>query len=133
MNDLARAPLAPLQKYAVALILSLLTLLGIYVEIRSALIDRRMGDFGCYVRGAWAVWSGAKLYDVVDNNGWHYNYPPFFAIMFVPMADPPAGMGEAPFIPYAVAVGLWFVFSLACLAFAIHTLARAIEETSNDP
>jgi hypothetical protein len=125
--------LKPSEKLGIAVLLSLLTLLGIYVEIRSALLDRRMGDFGCYVRGAWAVWSGNKLYDVVENNGWHYNYPPFLAIMFVPMADPPTDALPAPFISYAVAVGLWFVFSLVCLACAIHVLASAIEETSKNP
>jgi len=133
MNDPACASLKPIERWCIAILLSLFVLLGVYVEIRSARLSRRMGDFGCYVRGAWAVWSGARLYDVVDNNGWHFNYPPFLAIMFVPMADPPASDGPAPFIPYALAVGLWFVFSLVCLAYAIHVLARAIEETSNDP
>src|ERR1700731_3862577 len=114
MNDTARAPLWPIERWGIAVLLSLLTLLGIYVEYRSCFGERRMGDFGCYVRGSWAVWSGARLYDVVDNNLWHYNYPPFFAIMFVPLADPPPGAGPAPFIPYDWAVGLWFVFTLGC-------------------
>ena len=50
----------PLERWGIAVLLSLLTLLGIYVEFRSALLERRMGDFGCYVRGSWAVWSGAR-------------------------------------------------------------------------
>ena len=133
MNDSACAPLKPLERWGITILLTTFVLLGILVEMRSALGERRMGDFGCYVRGAWAVWSGARLYDVVENNGWHYNYPPFFAIMLVPMADPPTELLPAPFVPYKAAVALWFFFSLACLAYAIHTLARAIEENSNDP
>ena len=133
MIDSARAPLMPLERWGNAILLSLLTLLGIYVEFRSAFGNRRMGDFGCYVRGSWAVWSGQRLYDVTCNNGWHFNYPPFFAILLVPMADPPAECGPPPFIPFAVAVGIWFLFSLACLAYAIHVLANVIEETSSNP
>ena len=32
---------------------------------------------------------GVDLYHVYDDNGWHYNYPPLFAILLAPLADPP--------------------------------------------
>ena len=63
---------------------------GVLVEIRSAYMRRRMTDLNCYLRAAWAVrQGGADLYHVFDDNGWHYNYPPLFAILLTPLADPP--------------------------------------------
>src|SRR5262249_13819404 len=51
----------------------------------------RMGDLGCYLRAGYAVRTGgAHLYDYTDDNGWHYNYPPLFAVLMAPLADPPA-------------------------------------------
>src|SRR5579862_4506852 len=44
------------------------------VEMRSAFMSRRMGDLDCFLRAAWAVRSGADLYAVTDDNGFHYNY-----------------------------------------------------------
>jgi hypothetical protein len=67
-----------------------LVLFGALVEYRSAFMRRRMGDLGCYLRAAWAVRTGgSQLYHITDDNGWHYNYPPLFAILMAPLADPP--------------------------------------------
>ena len=35
-----------------------------------------MTDLHVYLRAAWAVRAGADIYDVVDDNRWHYQYPP---------------------------------------------------------
>jgi Glycosyltransferase family 87 len=69
----------------------ILLLLGfaVPVEMRSALMSRRMGDLDCFLRAAWAVRSGADLYSVTDDNGFHYNYPPLLAVLATPLADPP--------------------------------------------
>ncbi len=104
---------------------------GGVVEVRSAFLKRRMGDLGVYLRGAWAVrQGGGSLYTVTCNNGWHYHYPPLFAILMTPLADPPSG--EPPYlaVPYALSVGLWYLFSLACLAWGLHTLADALDPDS---
>src|SRR5689334_10152746 len=64
--------------------------LGALVEYRSAFLKRRMTDLNCYLRAAWAVrQGGGDLYHVLDDNGWHYNYPPLYAILLAPLADPP--------------------------------------------
>src|SRR5262245_17109635 len=76
---------------------------GIVVEVRSAYLTRRMTDFQVYLRAAWAVRTGADVYAVQDDNHWHYNYPPLFAILLVPLADAPPG--TAPLtggVPFAV-------------------------------
>src|SRR5476651_1099388 len=65
--------------------------LAVITEIRSCYLDSRMTDFGVYLRAGWAVRSGADLYQVTDNNWWHYIYPPAFAVMMAPLADAPAG------------------------------------------
>src|SRR5436309_10762844 len=63
---------------------------GGFVEYRSAFLSRRMGDLGCYLRAAWAVRAGVDMYGLTEDNGWHYNYPPLYAILLTPLADPPA-------------------------------------------
>ena len=106
---------------------------GVLVVYRSAGLSRRMGDAGCYFRAAWAVRAGQDLYDVTCDNNWHYNYPPLLAILMTPLADPPKGADTAGMTPYGVSVAIWYVFGLACLAAAVHGLARAIESTAEDP
>lgn len=103
---------------------------GALVEMRSAFLSRRMGDLTCYLRGAWGVRAGEDIYGVMDNNGWHYNYPPLLAILMTPLADPPAGVDRTGMIPFAWSVGIWYVFSLACLLIAVLGLAGALAEVS---
>jgi alpha-1,2-mannosyltransferase len=129
----ALAPLKRWERLGLLLLLAGCVAFGVLVEIRSVFLTRRMGDFGCYARGAWAVRTGADLYDVTCDNDWHYNYPPLLAILMVPLADPPRGEDTAGMTPYAVSVAVWYVFSLLCLMVAVHALARALEEKSADP
>jgi hypothetical protein len=107
-------------------------LFGGLVEYRSAFLTRRMGDFGVYVRGAWAVRTGKDLYTVTSDNNWHYNYPPLLAILLMPLADPPAGEAGGNMVPYKVSVAAWYVCSVLFLVVAIHLLASALEETAAD-
>jgi hypothetical protein len=117
------------------LLLLLLTVVGfgVMVEMRTAFFKRRMGDLGCYVRAAWAVRTGNDLYDVTDDNTWHYNYPPLFAILMAPLADPPRGVHTPGMLPYAWTAGIWYVFNILCLGLAVHWLAGALERTSPLP
>src|SRR6516165_9185130 len=73
----------------VALLLAALGF-GVVVEYRSTFLTRRMTDLDVYLRAAWAVRTGADIYTITDDNGWHYHYPPLFAILMTPLADPPA-------------------------------------------
>jgi hypothetical protein len=101
--------------------------LGIIVEVRSARTSRRMTDLDCYLRGAWAVRVGADPYAVEDDNNWHYNYPPFLAILLGPMADPPAGAEPMAALPFGWSVALWYIAGIVALVFAAHWLATAVE------
>src|SRR4051794_35512193 len=50
-------------------------------------MPRRMGDQDVFFRAAWAVRSGHDVYQVTDNQGLHYHYPPLLALMITPLAD----------------------------------------------
>jgi hypothetical protein len=132
-------PLKLWEKFAIGLMLALLVLFAIPVEIRSAFLDRRMGDLGCYLRAAWAVRAGVDMYGVTEDNGWHYNYPPLYAILMTPLADPPtrdvpAGVPDVPYtLPYSVSVGINYFVQLLCLVCAVHLLARGVERAASDP
>jgi alpha-1,2-mannosyltransferase len=115
------------------LLLAVLLGWGGLVELRAAFLQRRMTDAGCFFRAGWVVRSGGPLYDFTEENGWHYLYPPLFAILMVPLADAPAGADRTGLLPYPVSVGIWYLLSLAFLALALHHLARALEQTSTDP
>ncbi len=100
------------------------------VEMRSAFMARRMTDLGVYLRAAWAVRSGENIYEVTDTNNWHYNYPPLFAILMMPLAEAPAGVDGAASLPFTVSVLVWYAFGIACLIVAVHVLATALERHS---
>jgi alpha-1,2-mannosyltransferase len=106
---------------------------GAVVELRSAFLSRRMGDLGVYLRAGWAVRSGADLYTVTDDNDWHYNYPPLFAILMAPLADPPHGSEFSGAVPYPVAVAIFYALNLVLLFAGTHALASALESCSAFP
>src|SRR5262249_18739628 len=64
-----------------------------------------------------------------DANDWHYHYPPLFAILLAPLADPPPGADRTFALPFAVSVAVFYLLSVACLVWGVHALARAVEET----
>src|SRR5438876_9234519 len=114
------------QRGGLALCLVVVVLFGVLVEMRSAYLTRRMGDLGVFLRTAWAVRTGQDIYTVTDNNGYHYHYPPLFAILLVPLADPPPGAERSWTVPYAVTVAIWYAFSVLCVVIAVHWLAGAL-------
>jgi hypothetical protein len=103
------------------------------VEFRSAFLTHRKGDLNVFLRAAWAVRSGADLYAVTDDNGFHYCYPPLLAILLTPLADPPAGADRSGTLPYPVSVATCYALNLVCLALGVHTLARALEGPAGPP
>jgi hypothetical protein len=100
--------------------------------MRSAFSDRPHTDLQVYLRAAWAVRSDADLYTVTDDNHWHYHYPPFLAILLTPLADPPPNAARDGMPPFSLSVAIWYWFSVGCLAWGVHILSRALEQTSSD-
>jgi hypothetical protein len=129
-NSTTSASLRRWERWGLVLLLLLVVAFGVLVEIRTAFLKRRMGDFGCYARAAWAVRTGGDLYEVTDDNTWHYNYPPLFAILMAPLANAPPGAEASGMLPWAWVAGIWYVLNVLCLALAVHWLAGALERTS---
>jgi hypothetical protein len=130
--DVARDPARPgltlWQRRGLILLGVVVVLFGAAFEYRSAFLRQRMGDLPVFLRAAWAVRAGEDIYAVADNNNHHYHYPPTLAILLAPLADPPPDRPTARTLPFAVSVGLWYVFSILCLAVALHWLAAALEQ-----
>jgi alpha-1,2-mannosyltransferase len=131
-EDLARPTTTAWGRWGLALLLAAAVAFGGVVEFRSAFLHRRMGDLEVFLRAGWAVRAGADIYAIIDSKGFHYHYPPLFAILMAPLADPPPGQ-QGWYVPYAVSVGVWYALSVLCLVPAVHWLASALEETSPDP
>ena len=98
------------------------------VQIRSAFLSRVMGDADCFFRAGWAAKVGKSIYEVTDPNGWHYNYPPLFAIAMIPLADPPPGESREGCLPYPISISIFYKVSLLSLFLGVFSLARAYEK-----
>lgn len=133
MESHALAPLSRWGKIGLGWFCVLLLAFGAQVENRTVFLERRMGDLDVFLRAAWAVRTGADPYAVTSDNDWHYLYPPLYAILLTPLADPPPGEDTAGFVPYAWSVAICYLLSVLCLLAGVHALARALEERSDDP
>jgi hypothetical protein len=119
-------PLHRWERIATAALVPLFLGFGLITLLRSAYDpDNRKTDFGVYARAAWAVRTGHDLYSSADDNGWHYVYPPPFVLLFLPLADPPAGADRTGFLPYPVGVVAWYFTNVGLLAFALNAFASA--------
>lgn len=113
------------EKVGLVLFALLLVGLGIVTEIRSAFQSTPKTDFGVYARAAWAVRAGEDIYYHMDDHGWHYCYPPTFAILLAPLANPYAFLPQGGYLPFAVSVAVWYLFSVMCVWYATHAMASA--------
>jgi hypothetical protein len=103
---------------------------GAIVEKRSVFLTRRMTDADDYFRAAWAVRTGQDMYSAVDTNGWHYNYPPFFAIVLQPLANPPPEVNNHGYVPYPISIAIWYLLGVGFFLLAVHWLATGLERNS---
>lgn len=96
---------------------------GTLITYRSAFMLNPKTDFQCYARAGWAVRAGADIYEVTDNNGWHFAYPPAFAIAMIPLADPYPFLPRSGYLPFAVSVGIWYALGVLAITYSTHVLA----------
>jgi alpha-1,2-mannosyltransferase len=132
-SSIWQEPLRRWERWGLYVVLVVVVVFGVLVEIRSAFLENRKTDLGTYLRAAWAVRSGDSLYEVTDENGWHYCYPPAFAILLTPLADAPEGFERDWMIAYPVSVAIWYAFSIVVIFLGIHWFATALEESSPQP
>jgi alpha-1,2-mannosyltransferase len=128
-----QAPLRRGEQFALLALFAAFVVFAGLVEFRSAFQHTRKGDLNVFLRAGWAIRAGVDPYAVTDDNGFHYHYPPLLAILAAPLADPPAGAERAAMLPYAVSVAVCYVLNVLFLAFAVHRLAGALEETTTGP
>jgi hypothetical protein len=121
-------PLTRLHVTGLGILLAVVIGFGGWVEFRGALANKRFTDFDTYLRAAWAVRAGGDMYKTTDDRGWHYVYPPLFAILMTPLADPPRGADRKGYLPYEASVGIWYVITLALGAAGIGILAKVVED-----
>jgi hypothetical protein len=129
---------------------------GVNLEQRTALRRSPMTDLGVFSCAAGAVLSGQDLYTITDWHGWHYQYPPALAILFIPLElpvpTPPAALGPGEVRTeantpwgYGIAnhrrffglhaenarffciVALWYLLSVALILLSAHVLACTLE------
>jgi hypothetical protein len=72
-------------------------------------------DFTVYTEAGAAFFDGRNPYEVTNPRGWHYLYPPLFAIFVAPLHA----------LPSTGQVGVWFVFSVA-MALGCHFEMRRL-------
>jgi len=113
------------ERLALAFGAALLVAFGALITARSAYMLNPKTDFQCYARAGWAVRAGADVYDVTDNNGWHFAYPPVFAIAMLPFADPYPFHPRDGYWPFAASVAVWYVLSVLAFGYAAHAFASA--------
>ena len=110
----------------VVLLLPLFAAFGWNVVQRSAYFDDRMTDYGVYTRSAWAVRVGQDPYQIADDRGWHYCYPPPFVIGMTPFADPPTGADRTGYLPFDLNVAIWYTLNLLLAGWAVHRFALGV-------
>jgi hypothetical protein len=80
-------------------------------------INEHRTDFTVYTEAGAAFFDGRDPYQVSNPRGWHYLYPPMFAILVAPLHSL-APMGQ---------VAVWFVLSVAMLFGCYFELRRIVE------
>ena len=124
-NDALRRP----DRLEILSMVAIAVALVVYLPILLHRTANNLGDVQVFFRAAWAVWSGYPLYQVVDDHGWSYHYPPTFAILMGPFADPlPGHPGLSWALPFAASVGVFYALSIAAMLLAGHIWAKALED-----
>jgi hypothetical protein len=94
-------------------------------------IRLRQGDQVVYYRAGWSMrHGGTDLYDITDHHGFHYLYPPVFAILMIPLADPPLNTPTEEqkwILPKWARMVVHYVFNLMCLFWASNLWIGCLE------
>jgi hypothetical protein len=86
------------------------------------------GDTQVFFRAGWAIWTGFPLYEITDHHGWTYHYPPTFALLMGPFANPLPGHARPWWaLPFPAAVAVWYFINAACVLLALHVWANVLE------
>ena len=114
------------ERVGLGLLLLAVLAFGGLVLVRSAFQQSRKTDFDVYARAGYAVRAGLDLYQISDDNGWHYCYPPPFAVAMTPLADPLPWADRTGYLPFWASVAVWYLLSAALAWRTVHVLAAAV-------
>ncbi|MDI1266490.1 MAG: glycosyltransferase family 87 protein [bacterium] len=130
-----RNTLNRLEKALLFLLLMTVIAFGGITLMRSALMSHRHTDAGVYFRAAWAIQHNQDIYRIIDDNGWHYHYPPTLATLLIPLSDPPHDkQSESGWkTPYPLAIAIWYVASFLAFCLGLHLLAGTLESVARRP
>jgi len=127
VSILARLPRPSRQEWLIIALVAVLALLCLPFVLWK-IITLGQGDAQVFFRAGWAIWTGYPLYEVIDRHGWTFHYPPTFALLMGPFANPLPGQPRPWWaLPYPAAVAVWYAINVACLVFAAHVWASALE------
>jgi len=143
------------ERISIIIAVCVLVAFGLLQERRTALRHEPMTDLGVFCIASGAIWSGENPYAISDWHGWHYQYPPALAILFLPLAEPiplqrpalpPGEPRTAANTPWGYAidgnnyysfhaenthfffvVAAWYLISLAGILLSAHALGCTLE------
>ena len=157
MNSAAKHPWQFTRTEKIWLTVAAIVLIGFgaLMERRTALRHEPMTDLSVFCIASGAVWSGQNPYSIPDWHGWHYQYPPALAIVFLPLAEPvplpvaalppeksrtaantPYGYGiegknyyglHADNAHFFFSVAAWYLFSVLGILFSANAIGCALE------
>lgn len=105
--------------------------LGLLLATLRQAVVMGQGDAQVFFRAGWAAWTGYPLYQVVDDHGWSYHYPPPFALLMGPFANPLPGFPKPAWAaPYPASLALWYALGVGALIATMQILANAIARFS---
>jgi hypothetical protein len=130
-----RNTLSRLEKTLLFLLLMMVIAFGGLTLMRSAFMSHRHTDAGVYFRAAWAIQHNQDIYQITDDNGWHYHYPPTLATLLIPLSDPPHDeqSGSGWKAPYPLAIAIWYAASFLAFCLGLHLLAGTLEGIAQRP
>lgn len=121
----------PNSRETILLAFAAAAVLGLLLARLRQAIMMGQGDAQVFFRAGWAVWTGYPLYQVVDDHGWSYHYPPPFALLMGPFANPLPGFSKPAWAaPYPLSLALWYALGVGALIGAMQILANAIARFS---
>jgi hypothetical protein len=119
--------LRTLHWYEIALIAAVALALCIFLPIVVKRVLQGFGDVQMFFRAGWAVWTGYPLYEVADHHGWTYHYPPTFALLMGPFAEPLDGFARPAWaLSLQASVAVWYALSAIAILAALDLWARAL-------
>jgi hypothetical protein len=115
------------REWIVIALIAVIALVYLPIVVRKT-VGHGFGDVQVFFRAGWAIWSGYPLYEVTDSHGWTYHYPPTFALLMGPFANPLPGYPQPIWaMPYTASVVVWYILNFLCMILSLHLFAGALE------